>query len=149
MRRPWRRPPNDMTGETGGDALRKRHIILVHEDAFAARYLADVLTHSGAAVTRLPACDLDAIVREAVSRQSALVVSDAAPDGAAITDTAAALGIPCVILRSARRASPGVTGACVPNAPFAGFQVVEMVNALLGPGSAAGTTPADPALHGQ
>lgn len=149
MRQPWRRPPNDMTGEAGGDALRKRHIILIHEDAFAARYLADVLMHSGAAVTCLADCELDAIVREAVSRQSALVVSDAAPHGAAIAATAAALGIPCVILRSARRASPGVTGACVLNAPFAGFQVVEMLNALLGPGGAADTTPADPTLHGQ
>jgi hypothetical protein len=126
-----------MLGAYVGDMLRQRHVVIVHEDAFVARYLADVIVRSGATVTH-PAAAGDGASLAIEATASAIVLSDTAPGGDAITNFAAEHGLPLVIVRSTPRAYPASTDDRTLTAPFAAFQVVERLRDLLVEGTAHG-----------
>jgi hypothetical protein len=113
-------------GETG-DVLRQRRIILIHEDAFIAQYLADVIAQSGGVVTRPIGPDVGA----ALADGAALVLSDTALHRDDLVRSATEQRLPFVIVRSAQRNATLATTDRVLTVPFAGFQVVDMLRGLL------------------
>jgi hypothetical protein len=120
-----------MLGAYVGDMLRQRHVVIVHEDAFVARYLADVIVRSGATVAQPVAAVGGEALLDFGATASAIVLSDTAPGGDAIADFAAKHGLPLVIVRSTPRAYPALADDRTLTAPFAAFQVVELLRDLL------------------
>lgn len=107
--------------------LQRQHIVLIHEDAFVAEYLAEVITQSGGVVTRPFAAHVDAALMDG----AALVLSDTAPQRDIVLARAGELGLPLLIVRSAKQCLTLATTDRVLTVPFAGFQVVEVLCDLL------------------
>ncbi|MGR6329588.1 hypothetical protein ACU5AX_11025 [Sphingomonas sp. XXL09] len=137
-----------MTGEAMGGLLRRRHILLIHEDAFIGRYLAEVIMRSGGTVTHLPGVTAGAAPFDILLLACALVLSDTAPASDAVAAAAAERGLPFAIVRSAQRACAVAPTEHVLTAPFAGFQVVELLHHMLERQEPAIGTAADRPRHG-
>lgn len=137
-----------MTGGAAGELLR-RHILLIHEDAFIGRYLAEVIVRSGGTVTHLLRVETGAAPFDTTLPPCALVLSDTASAGDAVAAAAAECGLPFVIVRSAQRACAVAPTEHVLTAPFAGFQVVELLHHILERQESASKPPAaDRPCHG-
>lgn len=138
-----------MTGEATGELLRRRHILLIHEDAFIGRYLAEVIMRSGGTVTHLLRVATGAAPFDTTLPPCALVLSDTAPAGDVVA-AAAERGLPFIIVRSAQRACAVAPTEHVLTAPFAGFQVVELLHHMLARQDSADEPPAaDRPCHGE
>lgn len=127
-----------------GDVLQRQHIVLIHEDAFVAQYLADVIAQSGGVVTRPIGLEIDA----ALSDSAALVLSDTAPQRDLVLARTSELGLPLLIVRSAQRCLTIATTDRVLTVPFAGFQVVEVLCELLQQPGAPRSSPPGSRQHG-
>jgi DNA-binding response OmpR family regulator len=113
-------------------ALRGRAVLLVHENDFLRRYLADVLADNGATISAHASAGIavtDAI-RDATP-PPVLVLSDSVGGAEAWVDEARARGIPVLLLQSSRLAVGRAAADRVMRPPFSGFQVAETVAALI------------------
>jgi hypothetical protein len=115
------------------DALRGRTVLLVHEEPFQADYLATVIAGAGATPLRVTPTTEEAVDRLASPPHPDAIVLGVWHDQASSTcvvEAAAHHRIPTLIVRPDR--SLDADGADGVGAPFAGFQIVQSLVALLG-----------------
>lgn len=125
--------PNSVITQAAQNTLDGRRVLLVHEDAFFAAYLADVIKDKGATVVAtFSSAAESAASLERDPAPCALVLSTAVHDNDVIIRTAAAHGVATLLVQPARGAAPQPECHClVLTAPYAGFQVVDALHRLL------------------
>ena len=133
-------------------ALRGQCVVIAHGDAFHRSYLENVFIGSEAVVTGVERDVAAAVARlEAEPRLDTLVLSPLLPDGQAglLVGTAVKRGIAILVMEPARSGSGAALPAdAVLTAPYAGFQVVNAVVALLAGREALARWRAGPRLRG-
>jgi len=127
-------------------------VLIAHEDAFHRSYLEDVLTARGATVLVIERDAEAAKARlEAEPLLDTLVLSALLPDeqAAVLAGIAVERGIAILVLKLARGGSAITLPAdAVLTAPYAGFQVVNAVAALLASREALTRSPSGSQLRG-
>lgn len=127
-------------------------MLIAHEDAFQRSYLGDVMRASGAAIAGAERDAAAAVARlEAEPLLDTLVLSPLLPDGqaAVLAEAAVRRGIAILVVEPAHRGSGTKLPAdAVLRAPYAGFQVVDAVAALLAGRNALTRSPFGSQLRG-
>jgi pimeloyl-ACP methyl ester carboxylesterase len=118
-------------------SLKNALILLIEADSFLAGYVGDSITEAGAQILG-PARNVDeasTLLRRLRQAPHAAVVSaDIFEASASVSDALARLGIPLLlIVGRARTLQPSSTPHNVLIAPFAAYQVVDHLRAVLSP----------------